>query len=42
MLSVRISSYVGIKVNYDTMRYKGDLQKIGSTELFLWATSVIF
>ena len=37
--------YIGINVNYDTMRYKrykGALQKILSTELFLWATSVIF
>ena len=30
------------EVNSDTMRYKGALQKILSTELFLWATSVIF
>ena len=29
-------------ITYDTMRYKGALQKIPSTELFLWATSVIF
>ena len=41
LLSFRYTS-LGIKVNYDTMRCKGALQKIISTELFLWATSVIF
>ena len=33
--------YVGIKVNYDTMRYKGALQN-SLNGTILWATSVIF